>query len=382
MAAATTWMAVVVVAVGCGAQRVLAPEPAHMADAPAGTDADFLTIEHFPQSEELVFALGPIDLPARTSHHALQQLPVQEGRIPFDMTVDAYRVEAIDRHGERVPQDVIHHFNLLDPTDRELFLPIMRRVLAASHETPPVRVPEILLGVPFEAEDPFLVLTMLHNPTDVSYEGVMVRLVMDYNRSGSTPLYRMYPFHLDVMFPFGSKAFDLPPGRSVKYWDGSPAVAGGIVGMGGHLHPWAERLEFIDLSEGRVIWRYEPSLGPDGHVKKVPVLFPRGRGIGYPIQPSHRYRVQVTYFNPTHDTIVGGGMGSVAGAIIPYHQRDWPAADPQDPMYAEDYAHVITSTRMEMEQDDEGHRHDGESAPNDDRGSAESGDPEHDGAET
>lgn len=87
------------------------------------------------------------------SHHRLAQMPVQEGRIPFDMTVDAYHVEAVDRFGNRVPQVVIHHFNLLDPTDRELFLPIMRRVFAASHETPPVRVAEVLLGVPFEEGD-------------------------------------------------------------------------------------------------------------------------------------------------------------------------------------------------------------------------------------
>jgi hypothetical protein len=316
--------------------------------------SEFLTIEDHPEREELVLSLGPIDLPAHSTHHDIEQLPVQEGRIPFDMTVDAYRVEAVDRKGNPVPQDVIHHFNLLDPTDRELFLPIMRRVFAASHETPPVSVPELLLGVPFEGGDRFLILTMLHNPTDHSYEGVRVRMVMNYNRSRVTPLYRMYPFHLDVMFPLGSKAFDLPPGRSSKSWEGSPAIGGGIVGMGGHLHAYAERLELIDVTEDRVLWRYEPHAGPDGHVEKVPVLRPLGKGIGYPIHPSHRYRVEVTYFNPTGKTIVDGGMGSVAGAIIPYDPSAWPPAQPDDPMYSEDYLNVISGahgTAMGMEGD-------------------------------
>lgn len=125
--------------------------------------------------------------------------------------------------------------------------------------------------------------------------------------------------------------------------------------MGGHLHAFAERLEFIDLTEDRVIWRYEPDLGPDGHVEEVPVLLPRRRGIGFPIRPPHRYRVQVTYFNPGDSTIVDGGMGSVAGAIIPYRQGDWPAADPTHPMYVEDYANVISGAHvdaMELEMDE------------------------------
>jgi hypothetical protein len=311
-----------------GAAPPRAPAQDHSAGTPG---SECLAIEHHPERKELVLVLGPIDLAAHSSHHAVKQLPVQEGLIPFDMTVNGYRVEAVDRHGRRVPQDVIHHINLLDPTDRELFLPIMRRVLAASHETPPVKVPDLLLGVPLEGGDRFLLLTMLHNPTAESFEGVTVRLVLNYNRSRTTPLYRVYPFHVDVMVPLGSKAY-------------------------------ARRLEFIDLTEDRVLWRYEPDLGPQGEVKEVPVLLPRGRGIGFPIRPSHRYRVQVTYFNPTSETIAGGGMGSVAGALIPYSGKDWPAADPTDPLYAEDYANVIVSTQMD---EAEGHLHD-EPDPNDD----------------
>lgn len=320
--------------------------------------SEFLAVEHYPEREEIVFSLGPIDLPARTSHHALEQLPVQEGIIPFDMTVDAYHAEAVDRDGRPVPQDVIHHLNLLDPTDRELFLPIMRRVFAASHETPPVSVPELLLGVPFEGGDRFWFLAMLHNPTSRSYEGVRVRLVMNYNRSGTTPLYRMYPFHLDVMFPLGYKAFDLPPGETIRSWEGSPAIAGAIVGMGGHLHRHATRLELRDLTEGHLLWVFEPPRTPDGSVEEVPALLHRGHGLGFPIQPSHTYRVSVTYYNPTRDTIRDGGMGSVAGAIIPYDWRAWPRADPGDPIYAEDYRNVLVSNEMGgMDTEPSGHDH-------------------------
>ena len=94
-----------------------------------------------PERKELAVILGPIDLPARSSHH-MAQLPVQEGVIPFDLTIRGYRTHIIDGDGEPVPRVVLHHMNLLDPGRRELFLPIMLRVLAASHETRPVSFPD------------------------------------------------------------------------------------------------------------------------------------------------------------------------------------------------------------------------------------------------
>lgn len=327
------------------------------------TDSSFLAVRDYPDREELVLALGPIDLPARSTHRSLRQLPVQQGTVPFDLTIDGYRVEAVDREGNPVPQVVIHHLNLLDPTRRELFLPIMRRVLAASHETPPVKVPEVFFGIPMTGGAPFLLLTMLHNPTDVSYEGVEVRLIVSYSRSRIVPLYRVFPFHMDVMFPLGSKAFDLPPGRSSKSWEGSPAVGGGIIGLGGHLHRNGTGLELKDLTTGRVLYRIKPEIGEDGHILKVPVRHYRGHGIGLHIEPSHVYRITATYFNPTDSVIRGGGMGSVAGAFVADDSSRWPWADASNPIFAQDYQNVLTSTTMdgmsdtpENEEGDRAHR--------------------------
>src|ERR1700747_974153 len=50
--------------------------------------------------------------------------------------------------GRPLPDELIHHFNLIDPDHRELFLPISRRLLAAGHETGTVRLPWLLFGVP------------------------------------------------------------------------------------------------------------------------------------------------------------------------------------------------------------------------------------------
>jgi hypothetical protein len=360
MSASKLWAgltALCIVASGFGPAAAQEPEHQHEHEAAPATDETtqeaeppeeeidreaYLTVTDEAENGRFVVALGPVDLPAHTSHHDFEQMPVQMGTIPFDMTINGYWIEAVDKHGNPVPQTIVHHLNLLDPESRELFLPIMQRVLAGSHETKPQQVPGWLLGIPLRGGGKFLALTMLHNPTSESYEGVSVRLVMEYERFDELlPVYRIRPFHLDVAFPVGSSAFDLPPGRSSKSYEASPAVAGGIIGIGGHVHKYATRLELRDVTTGKVLYEIEPKIGPDGEIEEVPVHRYRGRGIGLLIHPDHLYRVTVEYDNPTGETIPDGGMGSIAGAMIPL--GEWPLADPTDPLFIADYEDVLTS---------------------------------------
>ena len=312
-----------------------------MHDAPPATSTEHIRIIDDPDRRELTIILGPIDLPARSSHH-MEQLPVQEGTVPYDLTVRSYRSEIFDGEGRPVPRIVLHHMNLLDPGRRELFLPIMLRVLAASHETPPVSVPGWLFGVPMRGGSTFWALAMLHNPTEQSYEDVSVRLVLGYTRAEHLPLYSMVPFHLDTMFPETStKAFDLPPGTTTRSYDASPAVRGLIVGLSGHLHRYATRLKLEDLTSGEVLYDVRPEVDESGHIEEIPVLTHAGRGLGALVEPDHVYRVTAEYYNPTDETIVDGGMGAVAGGFIPL--GSWPAANPRDPLYRADYEWVLAS---------------------------------------
>ena len=314
-------------------------------DRPTTSTASIRIVDD-PERKELAVILGPIDLPARSSHH-MAQLPVQEGVIPFDLTIRGYRTHIIDGDGEPVPRVVLHHMNLLDPGRRELFLPIMLRVLAASHETRPVSFPGWLFGIPMRGGSRFLALTMLHNPTGTDYEDVTVHLTLEYERLASLlaplPVYPVAPFHLDAMYPevSATKAWDLPPGHSIKTWEASPAIRGLIIGLGGHLHAHAARLRFENLSTREVLYDIRPRLDGDGHVVDIPALTHRGRGVGALIVPEHRYRITVEYRNPFDSVIEDGGMGSIAGAFIPL--EDWPAADPREALFAADYEWVLRS---------------------------------------
>jgi hypothetical protein len=212
--------------------------------------------------------------------------------------------------------------------------------------------------MPVRGGSPFIALTMLHNPTDASYHGVSIRLVIGYERREFLPVYRMYPFHMDVLFPTGSKAFDLPPGKSSRSFQGSPAILGGIVGMGGHLHRYGTKLMLEDVTTGEIILKVRPRARSDGYIEEIPVHMHRGDGIGLVIYPDHVYRVTAEYYNPTGEVIPEGGMGSIAGGFVP--MAEWPMADLEDPLYLADYEWVMTSVGYGHGAPAQEHEHDHE----------------------
>jgi hypothetical protein len=303
----------------------------------------------------IVVELPPVDLPAPAHGEAMTMvgLPLCQVVIPISVWLHSSHVEVVDQHERPLPQEALHHFNLSDPSHRELFLPIAQHLLAASKETPHLEVPRLLFGVPLERGARLLAGAMLANTSDTSYHGVRARLVLRYVPAGRPwPLYRTYPWAMDVEFPLGhgptgSKAFDLPPGRTVRSWEASPAVPGTILGLGGHLHDYGVGLELQDLTTATVLWHGAPITDGPGRVVALPVaLFYNWHRLGVHLLPTHRYRVTAIYDNPTQHTIAGGGMGAVGGLFIPDHGAVWPAVDTSDAVYKMDLLETIRSGGM------------------------------------
>lgn len=291
----------------------------------------------------LVIDLAPVDLPANTPHHAIGQPPIATLEIPADGYVFGFRVGVVDSTGRALPDDLIHHFNLIDPDHRELFLPISRRLLAAGRETGAVRLPWFLFGLPLKRGEHVVASAMVENLTATTYPGARVRLVMDFTPAGRPwPLYPSSPWQLDVAFPVGDKSFTLPPGRSSRSYEGSPAVSGKIVGLGGHMHDYGREIEFADATTGAVIYRAAPIADATGHIAAIPISRLYGwTGIGVHIVPDHKYRITVRYDNPTGEPIPDGGMGVVGGLFVPDRGVAWPAADPKDTLYQADARHYL-----------------------------------------
>jgi hypothetical protein len=215
--------------------------------------------------------------------------------------------------------------------------------MAAGRETPPLAVPRFLFGLPLRSGQRFLTSAMLVNPTFHAYPKVRVRLVLNFEPTDAPwPLFPGYPWVLDVLFPLGhppdgSKAFDLPPGRSVHSYESSPAIPGTIVGVGGHLHNYGVNLELSDATTGEVIWQTAPVTDSAGHVVSVPTrMLCNWHRLGVHIVPGHHYRVTAVYDNPTGHVIPDGGMGLVAGLFVPDRGTHWPAVDISDTLYQQD----------------------------------------------
>ncbi|HEV2749687.1 MAG TPA: hypothetical protein VGV12_04075 [Gemmatimonadales bacterium] len=295
------------------------------------------------RADVLVIDLAPVDLPAHTPHHGIAQPPVATLEIPQTGSIYGFRVEVVDSTGAMLPDELIHHFNLIDPDHRELFLPISRRLLAAGHETGAIRLPWLLFGLPLERGEHVVASAMVENLTATTYRQARVRLVMNFTPGGRPwPLFRASPWQMDVAFPVGDKSFTLPPGRSSRTYEGRPAVAGKIIGLGGHMHDYGRVIEFADATTGQIIYRAAPVADSAGRIESVPIamLYSWTR-LGVHIVPDHRYRVTVSYDNPTGEAIPDGGMGVVGGIFVPDHGIQWPAADPGDSLYQQDYRHYM-----------------------------------------
>ena len=324
---------VIAVTVLGGADATSAPKTPAAAEARALVDT---------KRQEIYIDLAPVDLPAHTHHHMLAQPPVAILKLPLSGSIYGFHVIMIDSAGHQITSALIHHFNLIDPDHRELFLPISRRMAAAGHETGAMTIPWFFFGFPINQGERVLASAMLENLTDASYVQARIRLVLEYTPAGRPwPLFKAEPFQMDVAFPVGDKSFDLPPGRFSKSYEGSPAVPGTIVGIGGHVHAYADSLEFVDVTSGTVIYRTRPITDSAGDILGVPVsrLY-RWNRLGTHIEPSHRYRVTVYYTNPTGAAIPDGGMGVVGGLFVPDRGVRWPATNPNDSLYQQDYRHA------------------------------------------
>jgi len=311
-------------------------------------------VEFDAAQQRLTVELPPADLPgAGAGMEGMVSSPVYQAVIPASCSVYGARASICDASGQALPQTFLHHVELADPDLRDLFLPIALHVLGLSKETPPLAVPRLLVGLPLTQGERLITWSMLHNPTTTSYTGARVRVEFSCRPAGTGvlgsvfPLFRAYPWAFDVLFPVGKRAyslksFDLPPGRISKSTEGSPSIPGTIVGMGGHVHDYAVGIEFRDATTNELLWQVAPRRDSAGHVLELPITtFYNWHSLGLHITPEHRYRVTVTYDNPTGRAIPEGGMGTVAGLFIPDRGVAWPHVDRTNDAYVQEMMETL-----------------------------------------
>lgn len=329
--------------------------------------SEYVEVRTLEEEREVEFVIGPVELTAGMAH---LRLPIQMAEFPVDGWIQGFAVEMRNGAGEPIPMDLLHHVNFIDPDKRELFSPIARRVMAAGRETSTVRLPGII-GYPVSEGDRMLIAAMFANPLEGDYPDarLVVRFFYSAESDGFIQPRNIFPFYLDVMGPIGPKDFAVPPGNTVKSWEGHPAVDGRILAISGHLHDYATRLALIDVTENETLWEVEPEGTADGHVTGVPTdefLWTLGKKI----RADHTYRIEVEYENPLDTAAPDGGMGAIGGAVWVGKKVEWPEFDRTDERYLTDLENTLTAPERLH-----GHGHGGMSATGDMHGMPE--DAEH-----
>lgn len=297
-----------------------------------------LRVEHDARRRTLTLEYGPVTLPAGVAYGG-SLVPVSvPTTLPVDGWLRSFAIELLDARG-RPLEALLHHAGLFAPSERAVFGPAMRRVVAFGSETERIRLPG-QLGYRVQPVDTLLLLAALYNATPVTHEGVVLRVEMRYADARLDVVHQdVLPLYLDVMPP-GDRVYDVPPGESQRSWEWSPAIAGRALAFGGHLHRYGRELTLEDVTTGDTVWVGRASYDESGELVGVSrTIYLRG----VRLHPDHVYRITALYRNPT-DRIIRGAMGKIGGLFLPDEGERLPPIDRTDAGYRRDLEAMVHHT--------------------------------------
>ena len=287
-------------------------------------------------SHVIALRVGPMNLPANTSHMKMPQPPDLVWTIPMTGWLLAYHAKLVDAAGNSVPGVVLHHVAFWNENRSDFLCPNKEEHIfgAGGELTDWTQIPGF--GYRVEKGDQIRVETMIHNPTAASYEKVFLEISIPYlDDATPAPVKNFYPAWMDVA-SCGNSSYDLSAGPSKKVGSVPVKYSGMLLGVGGHMHDYAQQLtlEVSGVARSQVKMpeaetsRTEFALAnkqvavlpakvdDQGHLLNIPVVtfFQTG---GYPIAAGNKLTVTATYNNPTGKLLRDGAMGIVVGYFVP-----------------------------------------------------------------
>jgi hypothetical protein len=147
--------------------------------------------------------IGPMTLPAHTSHTKMPQPPDFTWHVPFDGWLLAYHPRLVDASGGAVPGTVLHHSAFWNENRADFLCPNKEEHIfgAGSEMTDWAEVPGF--GYRVGRDNQIRMETMIYNPTAISYDKVYLEVVIPYQElagaSGTVQARRnVYPAWMDV----------------------------------------------------------------------------------------------------------------------------------------------------------------------------------------
>jgi hypothetical protein len=287
-------------------------------------------------SHIITLRVGPMNLPANTSHMKMPQPPDLTWTIPMTGWLLAYHAKLVDAAGNSVPGVVLHHVAFWNENRSDFLCPNKEEHIfgAGGELTDWTQIPGF--GYRVEKGDQIRVETMIHNPTATSYEKAFLEISIPYlDDAAPAPVKNFYPAWMDVA-SCGNSSYDLPAGPSKKVGSVPVKYSGILLGVGGHMHDYAQQLTLevsgVARSEVKVpeaetsrtgfalankqVAVLPAKVDDQGHLLNIPVVtfFQTG---GYPIAAGNKLTVTATYNNPTGKLLRDGAMGIVVGYFVP-----------------------------------------------------------------
>lgn len=255
---------------------------------------------------------------------------------PATVYLRGWELTMLDSLGHTLPQNLMHHTELVNYDRRQLVYPVAERVLGIGEETQRMIIPKSV-GMPLAEGSHMGLSIMWNNMTGAELRGVYLRLRMPWAHMNMTPRpVQVLPFKVDVNLHLGrGDAFDVPEGAGSKATVFTIPVGGRLIAIGGHLHDYGKELRIEEVATGRVIARVRANRRPDGTVKSVAHRLFGIWGRGPRLHPGRAYRVVAVYDGPAGKPIMAA-MGLIGGVIAPDDLKKWPKVNFTDPDYVLD----------------------------------------------
>jgi hypothetical protein len=162
--------------------------------------------------------VGPMNLPAHTSHLKMPQPPDLVWEVPIDGWLLAYHPKLVDASGGAVPGTVLHHVAFWNENRADFLCPNKEEHIfgAGSEMTDWTEVPGY--GYRVRNGEKIRIETMMYNPTDTSYDKAYLEVVIPFQEtpgdaSAAAPRKNVYPAWMDVT-SCGNSGYDLPSGKA------------------------------------------------------------------------------------------------------------------------------------------------------------------------
>lgn len=264
----------------------------------------------------ITLRIGPMTLPANTPHTKMPQPPALLWAIANSGWLLAYHPKIVDASGNAIPGVVLHHVAFWNENRPDFLCPNKEEHIfgAGGELTDWAAVPGF--GYRVEKNDKIRIETMVHNPTPASYDHAYLEVTIPYLDDASpAPVKNFYPAWMDAG-SCGSSGYDLPPGLSKKTGSVLVKYSGVLLGVGGHMHDYAQQLVLEDSRSKEPVATLPAKTDANGHLQSMPVVMFYQTG-GYPFAAGDKLTITATYNNTTGKLLRDGAMGIVVGYFVP-----------------------------------------------------------------